>query len=243
MRERTSLERVTHLVSASGRTGDVEGTFVRTNRMRIGYPQRPDLVVPERGNTASSTVIRTNNVPSRFPGRFGLGLDKVTNSVGVQILRDEAPMIREIETRMNEGLEMERNLTAIRDALRQEIVNAKGIGEIRRIRLNRRLGELELRIRELHGKNQEGEARFRTFLNGVASGEIRDRRSARSVLDTIYNFYGTIVSRVIAICRSFAGGIINIYKRIFLGVGSVIHRLLALKLRPLEAGINIISGI
>ncbi|KAH7976325.1 hypothetical protein HPB52_011907 [Rhipicephalus sanguineus] len=152
-------------------------------------------------------------------------------------------MIHEIETKMHEGREMESNLTAIRDAIRQEIAGDRGIGIIRRIKMKRQLGELEFRIRELHGKNQEGEARFRAFISGVSSGEIRDRRSARSVLGTIFNFYGTIVSRIITICRGFAGGIINIYKRIFLGVGGVIHRLLALKLAPLEAGINIISGI
>ncbi|KAH8029917.1 hypothetical protein HPB51_005219 [Rhipicephalus microplus] len=219
--------------------GSTKETFKRTNGARIRFAQRPDINAPGSENN----VMRTDNVPGGFPDRLGFGLDKITNSIGAQILQEEAPMIREIETKMHEGREMERNLTAIRDAIRQEIVGARGIGIIRRIKMKRQLRELEFRIRELHGKNQEGESKFRAFVSGIASGEIRDRRSARSVLYTIFNFYGTIVSKIVTICRGFAGGIINIYKRIALGVGGVIHRLLALKLRPLEAGINIISGI
>ncbi|XP_049513636.1 uncharacterized protein LOC119465970 [Dermacentor silvarum] len=217
--------------------------FVGTNRVSSGFPQRPGFGVPKMRNDVGGTVIKTNIMLGGFPQRSGFGLDNIRNGVGAQILRDEAPLIREIETKMHEGREMERNLTAVRDAIRQEMVNARGIGPIRRIKMYRKLGQLESRIKLLHGKNEEGEQRFRAFVSGVASGEISDRRSAHTILDNIFNFYGTVVEKIVVVCRSFAGGIINFYKRIFLSIGSAIHRLLSLKLRPLQAGINIIAGI
>ncbi|KAH8031040.1 hypothetical protein HPB51_012728 [Rhipicephalus microplus] len=111
--------------------GSAEKTFIRTNATRIGFAQRPGIVAPGSGNN----VMRTNSVPGGFRDRLGFRLDKIENSIGAQILQEEAPMIREIETKMHEGREMERNLTAIRDAIRQEIVGARGIGIIRRIKM------------------------------------------------------------------------------------------------------------
>ncbi|KAK8780206.1 hypothetical protein V5799_018450 [Amblyomma americanum] len=165
------------------------------------------------------------------------------NSMGAQILREEAPIIRNIEIAMHEGRDMERNLTAIRDAIRQELVSVKGIGHIHRVKAKRRLRELDVRINQLRIKNDLGEKKLHTFISGIASGEIRDRRRAHGILDNIYNFYRTVIGNLVIVCRRFAYGVINFYKNILFGIGDAISSLLGLKRRKLEAGINIIAGI
>ncbi|KAH7976326.1 hypothetical protein HPB52_011908 [Rhipicephalus sanguineus] len=135
-------------------------------------------------------------------------------------------MIRVIQTKINEGREAEHNLTAIRSAILRELTNAKGVGVFRRIQIKRRLQELDSRINELHGKNQEAELKLRTFIGGVESGKIRDRRQARSILDNIYHFCGTVVAKLVVLCRGLAGAVINVYRRVILGLADAIHGIL-----------------
>ncbi|KAH8031038.1 hypothetical protein HPB51_012726 [Rhipicephalus microplus] len=143
-----------------------------------------------------------------------------------QILREEAPVIRVIQTKIDEGREAEHNLTAIRGAILRELTNAKGVGVFRRIGIQRRLRELDTRINQLHGKNQEAELKLRTFIGGVQSGRIRDRRQARSILDNIYHFCGTVVAKLVVLCRGLAGAVVNVYQRVILGLSNAIHGIL-----------------
>lgn len=165
------------------------------------------------------------------------------NSLGVQILREEAPMIRKIEIAMNEGRDMERNLTAIRDAIRDELASSKGIGHIRRIKVNRQLRELDLRINQLRIKNEMGEQKMHAFISGIESGQIRDRRSARGVLDNIYGFYRTVIVKLVILSRQLVFGVANFCQRFLFGVGHAISSLLGMKRRKFEAGINLLAGI
>ncbi|XP_075526357.1 uncharacterized protein LOC142558082 [Dermacentor variabilis] len=203
-----------------------------------GLPQGP--VIPT-GIKGDQTIIQSDAFRKIFWQQPGIS--PIGTNIGMQILRGEAPMIRIIETKINEGREMERNLTAIRIAILRELSDAKGIGVIRRYQIKRRLRELDMRLNELHRKNQEAEQKFRAFIGGVASGKIRDRRQARSILDNIYHFCGTVVAKLVFVCRGLAGGLINLCKGIILGLANVIHGILGLKLRPLEAGVNVVAGI
>ncbi|XP_054924987.1 uncharacterized protein [Dermacentor andersoni] len=217
----------------------IKTTFGNTGSSIIGgLPQRP--VIPT-GINGSRTIIESDAFRKVFWQQPGIS--PIGTNVGMQILRGEAPMIRVIETKIHEGREMERNLTAIRIAILRELSGATGIGVIRRFQIRRRLRELDVRLNELHRKNQEAEQKFRTFIGGVASGKIRDRRQARSILDNIYHFCGTVVAKLVFICRGVAGGLINLCKGIILGLANVIHGILGLKLRPLEAGVNVVAGI
>ncbi|XP_070376934.1 uncharacterized protein [Dermacentor albipictus] len=226
------------LLPGSGIKPSVYGTgstIIQTG----GLPQRP-AVIPT-GIRGGQTIMQSDAFRKVFWQQPGIS--PIGTNVGIKILRGEAPMIRVIEAKIHEGREMERNLTAIRIAILRELSGAKGIGVIRRFQIRRRLRELDVRLNELHRKNQEAEQKFRAFIGGVASGKIRDRRQARSILDKIYHFCGTVVAKLVFVCRGLAGGLINLCKGIILGLANVIHGILGLKLRPLEAGVNVVAGI
>ncbi|KAH6921627.1 hypothetical protein HPB50_003617 [Hyalomma asiaticum] len=140
--------------------GGVDATVARgrglpqLSALRAGISGRQSVIQPDAWR--KTHVLWPGTIP-------------VPNSVGAQILREEAPIIRVIRTKINEGHEAERNLTAIRSAILQELSNANGIGIIRRIQIKNRLRELDTRINELRGKNEEAELKLRTFMDGVAS--------------------------------------------------------------------------
>lgn len=243
--------------------GNTGSSIIRIGSAPGEFPLLPGLGIKPSANGAGSTIIRTGGLPQWpviptgvsggqtvihsdiFRKIFGQrpGISPVGNNVATQILRGEAPIIRVIETKIHQGREVERNLTAIRSAIQGELSNAKGIGIIRRIQIQRRLRELDIRLNQLHGKNQEAEQRFRTFIGSVASGKIHDRRQARSILDNIYHFCGTVVAKLVVVCRGLAGGVINLCKSVILGLANAIHGILGMRLRPLEAGVNVVAGI
>ncbi|KAL1480363.1 hypothetical protein MTO96_051090 [Rhipicephalus appendiculatus] len=215
------------------------GTF--ENGYEGGLPPQPGLGITTSEGGVDTSVIRIPQGPSlptginvgqtviqsdTFRKISAPGISSITNSAGAQILREEAPVIRVIQTKINEGREVEHNLTAIRAAIHRELTNAKGVGVFRRIEMKRRLHELDTRINQLHGKNQEAEFKLRTFISGVQSGKIRDRRQARSILDNIYHFCGTVVAKLVLLCRGLAGAVINVYRRIILGLANAIHGIL-----------------
>ncbi|XP_077496104.1 uncharacterized protein LOC144107006 [Amblyomma americanum] len=167
------------------------------------------------------------------------------NNFAVQVVREQAPLIRQIEIQINEGLEAERNLTAVRAAIRRELAEAKKTGSVRgSFRMERQLQQLDDRLAGLRAKNKEAEIRFRNFVGGIDSGRIRSQRQARAELGGIAQFCSQVVMKYVNVCVSLCAGIINFYKNIFVRIANIFHGILGFKkLRSVQAGVNLIAGI
>ncbi|XP_075526679.1 uncharacterized protein LOC142558429 [Dermacentor variabilis] len=134
------------------------------------------------------------------------------------ILRQEAPLIHEIEVRMNQGLEAERNLTAVREEIRRELVEAESsgrVGDAQRAQMENRIWQLDKRLSQLRQKNLEVERRFRYVIGGIRSGTIRSRRKARSMLGGIVQFYTNVVMSYVNTSVSLAVGIVRFWTGLF----------------------------
>ncbi|XP_037530043.1 uncharacterized protein LOC119407236 [Rhipicephalus sanguineus] len=170
-----------------------------------------------------------------------------TGNAGMNIMQREAPLIKDVEAKIDEGKEMERNLTAIREALLREISGVDGTGgasPLRRIQMKKRLRELEQRIADLHSKNEEAQQRFRGFVSAIDSGEIQDEVQARSALGRIYDFCNTAVGGAVRACRVvFAGVRRFFYDKVLGGIANVFHNLLGSRWQSLKAGVNLLAGI
>ncbi|XP_070376932.1 uncharacterized protein [Dermacentor albipictus] len=150
-----------------------------------------------------------------FHTSFGGDSDSDT---GVQILRQEAPLIHEIEVRMNQGLEAERNLTTVREEIRRELVEAESsgrVGDDQRAQMENRIWQLDKRLSQLRQKNLEVERRFRYVIGGIRSGTIRSPRKARSMLGGIVQFYTNVVMSYVNTSVSLAVGIVRFWTGLF----------------------------
>lgn len=148
----------------------------------------------------------------------------------LEIMRREAPLIHDIELKIQNGLETERNMSSVRQLIIRELAKMKqkhGLTvSIQRRQAEERLRELELRLGELQKKNREAEGRYGAFVSGVASGEIRDERQAHSMLDGIKNFCDSIVYFVVNIWTTLYAKCIETAKSVFEGLGNMFHSLL-----------------
>ncbi|XP_070376933.1 uncharacterized protein [Dermacentor albipictus] len=170
-----------------------------------------------------------------------------TDDPRINIMQREAPLIRDVEARIHEGKETERNLTGFRDAIRREMSGVGGTGEathLRRIEMKKRLRELDQRIAELHAKNQEAQQRFRGFVGAVDSGDIRDEIQARSALDDIDRSSGTAVAGAARAAKGVFGKVASFFREKVVGaVGDAFHKLLGSKWQSLKAGVNLLAGV
>ncbi|KAL1420024.1 hypothetical protein MTO96_024698 [Rhipicephalus appendiculatus] len=163
------------------------------------------------------------------------------------IMQKEAPLIKDVEAKIDEGKETERNLTAMREALLREISGVGGTGgasPLRRIQMKKRLRDLEQRIADLHSKNREAQKRFRGFVSAVDSGVIQDEEQARSALGRVYDFCNTAVAGAVRACRVVFEGVRSFfYDKVLGGIANVFHNLLGSKWPSLKAGVNLLAGI
>ncbi|XP_077544861.1 uncharacterized protein LOC144158071 [Haemaphysalis longicornis] len=160
-------------------------------------------------------------------------------------MRREAPLIHDIELKIQNGLETERNMSSVRQLIIRELAKMKqrhGLTvSIQRRQAEERLRELELRLGELQKnwllstcppaaslpcRNREAEGRYGAFVSGVASGEISDERQAHSMLDGIKNFCDSIVYFVVNIWTTLYAKCIETAKSVFEGLGNMFHSLL-----------------
>ncbi|XP_037273606.2 uncharacterized protein LOC119165574 [Rhipicephalus microplus] len=165
----------------------------------------------------------------------------------MNIIQREAPLIKDVEAKIDEGKETERNLTAMREALLREISGVDGTGgasPLRRIQMKKRLRELEKRIADLHSKNQEAQQRFRGFVSAVDSGAIRDEEEAHSALRRVYNFCNTAVAGAVRACRGVFARVRGFfYDKVVGGIANVFHNLIGSRWQSLKAGVNLVAGI
>lgn len=248
-----------HLLGALGNkvrntNSGISRTF-RTSRVSNDHIFGSDSeALPAFRDVSSSSHITQNDEGANEPLEWqpNISFESVrdnrnTNDFAVQIVREEAPLIRQIEIQINEGLEAERNLTAVRAAIRRELAEAKRSGSLgggdQLFRMERQLQQLDGRLAGLHAKNQEAEKRFRNFVGGIDSGRIRTRRQARLELGGIAQFCSQVVMHYVKACVSLCAGIVNFYKNIFVGIANVFRGILGLKLRSVQAGVNMVAGI
>ncbi|XP_077544799.1 uncharacterized protein LOC144157968 [Haemaphysalis longicornis] len=200
----------------------------------VAYPSinfgQPEQFV-ETQDFAPRVIIQTELIQQR---QQPFSLDIVKSETGRKILRDEAVLITEIQKKLQRGRDTERNLTAVRDVIRKKMdedsTGSRRLGGLRRRRLETRLGRLDQLIVQLQSSNRDGEARFREFIGGVASGKIRNPNEAHSILDSLYRTLESGLMKLVKVCYSFLSGIIDTIHNLALGLGNAIHNILGLKL-------------
>ncbi|XP_077496461.1 uncharacterized protein LOC144107345 [Amblyomma americanum] len=168
------------------------------------------------------------------------------DNVEENIVRKEAPLIRDIEEKMREGRETERNLTATRDVIRREMDGGGGTGVAEgedRDQMEKRLRELDGHIGQLHSKNKVAEEKFRKFIGSIDSGKIHDQQQAHDRLRDISHFVDTGVIGSVKGSKVAFGGVVNLYRRIKGGIRHIFHSLLGLRQPQMTAGLNLLAGI
>lgn len=157
----------------------------------------------------------TESETRRFQTSFGGDDD---NNVGVQILRREAPLIHEIEVKVNEGLDAERNLTSVREEIRRELVeanNSGNLGSVQRSQMESRIRQLDMRLGQLRQKNLEAQRRFLDVIGSIQTGKIRSQRRAHNMLGGVAQFYVNVVMGYVRTCMSLCMGIVNFWLGLF----------------------------
>uniref|UniRef100_A0A6G5A7P7 Putative secreted protein n=1 Tax=Rhipicephalus microplus TaxID=6941 RepID=A0A6G5A7P7_RHIMP len=137
---------------------------------------------------------------------------------GVQILRREAPLIQEIEVKINEGLEAERDLESVREEIRRELVEAKKsgkVGGIQRSQMESRIRQLDRIIGQLRQKNLEAQRRFTDVISGIKTGRIRSQRMAHGMLGGLEQFYTDVVMGYVRTSLKLCMGIVNFWLGLF----------------------------
>ncbi|KAH6921629.1 hypothetical protein HPB50_003619 [Hyalomma asiaticum] len=142
------------------------------------------------------------------------------------ILRQEAPLIHEIEVKINEGLEAERNLTTVREEIRRELVEAENSGNLgnkERSQIESRIRRLDRRLGQLRQKNLEAQRRFLDVIGDIKMGEIRSQRRAHYKLGGVAQFCANVVTNYVRTCMSLCMGIVNFWVGILGKFADVVH--------------------
>ncbi|KAH7973940.1 hypothetical protein HPB49_007520 [Dermacentor silvarum] len=173
--------------------------------------------------------------------------DDSDSGVGAQILRQEAPLIHEIEMRISEGLEAERNLTSLREEIRRELAEAEssgGLGDGQRAQMENRIWQLDKRLGQLRQKNLEVERRFLDVIGGIRSGTIRNRWQAHNMLGGIAQFYTNVVMSYVNTSVSLAMGIVNFWTGLFGKITGMVggSSMRLFKMPRVEAGRSFVAG-
>ncbi|KAL1420023.1 hypothetical protein MTO96_024697 [Rhipicephalus appendiculatus] len=150
--------------------------------------------------------------------RFQTSFTGDDEDTGVQILQREAPLIHEIEVKINEGLEAERNLTSVREEIRRELAEAKNsgnVGSIQRSQMESRIRQLDGLLVQLRQKNFEAQRRFLDVIGGIRTGKIRSQQRAHSLLGDIEQFYTDVVMGYVRTSLRLCMGIVKFWFGLF----------------------------
>ncbi|XP_037554450.1 uncharacterized protein LOC119431058 [Dermacentor silvarum] len=228
----------THSSDGRGRSKQNTEELAQTGARDSGRRSVQDIEENENHKETSGEETRQKSITSHR---------KNTDDAALNIMQREAPLIRDVEAKIHEGKEAERNLTGIRDAIRREmsgVDGTDGAAHLRRLQMTKRLRELDQRIAELHAKNQEAQQRFRGFVGAIDAGDIRDENEARSALGSIYHFCGTVVAGAVRACRGVYKNVVSFFTdKVVGGIGDMFHSLLGSKWPSLKAGVNLLAGV
>ncbi|XP_075729961.1 uncharacterized protein LOC119164760 [Rhipicephalus microplus] len=174
-------------------------------------------------------------------GRMPQGtLQGLSGRSGQAMLAEQRQVIRQIEIVIDLGRKFEKNLTTMRELVNKEMERSRSRKEI--ILCKRRIAGIDKILTQVKTRNDQTEARFRTILKRILSGEIRTKRSCRVQLRGLLIGYRTSLHSLFRNSAGFLRSIVQGVSGALSHLGRGILDIFKLKFQPFKFAINTITN-
>ncbi|KAL1480362.1 hypothetical protein MTO96_051089 [Rhipicephalus appendiculatus] len=148
--------------------------------------------------------------------------------------------IHEIEIVIDLGRKFEKNLTTMRELVNKEMEKSRSRHEI--MVCKKRIAGIDKILTQVHTRNDQTEARFRTLLKRILSGEIRSKQRSRVLLQGLLTGYRTSLHSLFRNSSGFLRSIVQGVSGALSHLGMGILDIFRLKFQPFKFAINAITN-
>uniref|UniRef100_A0A131Z2R6 Male-specific Is5 protein n=1 Tax=Rhipicephalus appendiculatus TaxID=34631 RepID=A0A131Z2R6_RHIAP len=159
---------------------------------------------------------------------------------GQMMLGEQRRVIHEIEIVIDLGRKFEKNLTTMRELVNKEMEKSRSRHEI--MVCKKRIAGIDKILTQVHTRNDQTEARFRTLLKRILSGEIRSKQRSRVLLQGLLTGYRTSLHSLFRNSSGFLRSIVQGVSGALSHLGMGILDIFRLKFQPFKFAINAITN-